>query len=411
MKYVPIGNLEHPAKGSFKIGPFGSSLKKSELTDTGIPVVGIEDVLRQEFRPPFRRFISEKKFDELRKFNVQKGDVLVTTMGTVGRAAVVDEEVGHMIIDSHLFRMRLDQSKVYPLYLAYVLNHDPGLKRQLEMQQRGAIMAGLNTSILKECLVPLPRLSVQRQITAVLVQADRLRRLRRYALELSDSYLQSVFLEMFGDPATNPKGWEALTVSDVITSSQYGTSERSNSLGQGYPVLGMGNITYSGQVDLTNISYVELPESEFNKLRLEHGDIIFNRTNSTELVGKTAPWKYDMQAVLASYLVKLKTDKRVHPDYFSQLLNTPYYKKMMQERCKKAVGQSNISPTLLKEFPFLLPPYSLQQKFARAVDGQERLRLQQLEALRQSEHLFQSLLHQFFYAHNHTEEVQRSVLA
>ena len=69
-------------------------------------------------------------------------------------------------------------------------------------------MAGLNTTILKECTIPLPSLPEQQRIAGILSRADRLRRLRRYAREMSESYLQAVFLEMFGDPATNPLGWE-----------------------------------------------------------------------------------------------------------------------------------------------------------------------------------------------------------
>ena len=100
--------------------------------------------------------------------------------------------------------------------------------------------------------------------------------------------------------------------------------------------------------------------------------------------------------VLASYLVKLKKQEIALPEYFAGLLNTGYYKRLFQQRCKKAVGQSNISPTLLREFPVLIPPESVQRRFVRIVHESNRLRTQQLEAERQAEHLFQTLLHQAF---------------
>ena len=77
---VEIGSLAYPEKGSFKIGPFGSSLKKAELVDAGIPVVGIENVLGKAFKPPFRKYITEEKYQQLQKYSVRGGDVLVTTM-------------------------------------------------------------------------------------------------------------------------------------------------------------------------------------------------------------------------------------------------------------------------------------------------------------------------------------------
>jgi type I restriction enzyme S subunit len=158
----------------------------------------------------------------------------------------------------------------------------------------------------------------------------------------------------------------------------------------------MANITYGGQLDLSSLSYVEISPSEFQELRLEPGDLIFNRTNSTELVGKTACWTQRFDAVLASYLVKLKLKSSLLPEYMVGLFNTAYYKRLFQQRCRQAIGQSNISPTLLREFPCFFPPLKLQEKYARIVNRVDRLTVQQREAMRQAEHLFQTLLHRAF---------------
>jgi len=249
---------------------------------------------------------------------------------------------------------------------------------------------------LKDFTFRFPPLPEQRRIAGLLGRADHLRRLRRYADSLSASLLQSVFLEMFGDPASNPKGCDKGIIDDVLSLSQYGTSNKSNYEKRGYPVLGMTNITLDGRLELEPLSYVEISEKEFRELRLERGDIIFNRTNSTELVGKTTFWNHDFDAVIASYLVKLKLKKNVLPEYFVAFLNMPYYKHLFQERCKKAIGQSNISPTLLREFPVMIPPLSEQERFAQVVRRVEALRRRQAESARQGDGLFQSLLHQAF---------------
>src|SRR2546422_953910 len=119
---VKIGSLASSESGAFKIGPFGSSLKKSELVNVGIPVAGIENVLPNHFERGFRRFITRTKFDELSDYEIRGGDVLVTTMGTIGRAAVAPPDIGRAIIDSHLFRMRFDTARVHPQYLCHALN-------------------------------------------------------------------------------------------------------------------------------------------------------------------------------------------------------------------------------------------------------------------------------------------------
>ncbi|MEG4810197.1 restriction endonuclease subunit S [Microcoleus sp. F8-D3] len=319
-----------------------------------------------------------------------KGTLIITIAATIGAVGILTFD---SCMPDSLVAITPKEGVSDTEFLYYLLLF---LRKEVKAKATQSAQANINLELLEPIEIPLPPLAEQKRIAAIAQKADRLRRTRRYALQLSDTYLRSVFLEMFGNPATNPKSWDCATIDDVVALSQYGTSEKSNSEKRGYPVLGMGNITYSGHIDLTSVSYVELYEKEFSELKLVPGDIIFNRTNSTELVGKTAHWNYNIDAVLASYLVKLKLKKEVLPDYFVAFLNSKYFKQLLQERCKKAIGQSNISPTLLKEFPMLVPPLPLQEKFAQIVQKFDRLRTQQREADRQAEHLFQTILHRAF---------------
>lgn len=195
---------------------------------------------------------------------------------------------------------------------------------------KSAAVPGLNRDDAYREHIPLPPLAEQRRIAAILRAADDERRRRRYTQSLSDGLLGEVFVRMFGDPATNPMEWEVCTIDEVLSGTQYGTSQKSNQGERGYPILGMGNITYDGQVDLSSLAYVELSRREFQQLRLNTGDVIFNRTNSTDLVGKTACWRHEMDAVLASYLVRLTLRPTVVPEYFVAVLNTPYFKGQFQ---------------------------------------------------------------------------------
>jgi type I restriction enzyme S subunit len=285
--------------------------------------------------------------------------------------------------------------KADPSFIGYYFKSSAFMKWR-DRQARGINIQNLRPTEVQEIQIPLPSLPEQQRIAAILQKANRLRHLRRYARQLSDGYLQSVFLEMFGDPATNPKGWEKGYIDDVISTSQYGTSTKSNNEQKGFPILGMANITYSGQLDLSSIANVELSEDEFNGLKLEKGDIIFNRTNSTELVGKTALWDADQEAVLASYLIKLKVNQKVTPDFLCALMNTHFYKRLFRDRCKKAIGQSNVSPTLLREFPVFIPPIDLQKEYSVKTSSSIRFFRIQVESERQTEMFFQSLMQRAF---------------
>lgn len=369
--------------------------RQSDFVDKGIPFLTATHVFDNQVFLNLALRISPDKSKKLRIGWIQPNDVLLSHNATVGRVGVVPQFEGKAVIGTSLTYYRLNPKWFSPDFFALVLSSQE-FQSQLEQIMKQTTRNQVPITRQRELIVPVLPISEQKRIAAIAQKADRLRRTRRYALQLSDTYLQSVFLEMFGNPATNPKSWDCATIDDVVATSQYGTSEKSNSEKRGYPILGMGNITYSGHIDLTSLSYIELSEKEFSELKLVPGDIIFNRTNSTELVGKTAHWNYKIDAVLASYLVKLKLKKEVLPDYFAALLNSKYFKQLFQERCKKAIGQSNISPTLLKEFPMVVPPLPLQEKFAQIVQKFERLRTQQREADRQAEHLFQTLLHRAF---------------
>lgn len=295
-----------------------------------------------------------------------------------------------------------DPSLLDRTYLWGALLHSDFVKWASHIVQ-GANLPRLSPTDLAQYQIPIPdlppaeSLAEQRRITAILSAADGERRRRRYIQSAhSDRFAQDLFVEMFGDPATNPMGWDVDTIKSVVATSQYGTSEKSNDLGIGYPILGMANVTYAGNLDLSHLAYVNLSRRAYTSLRLEPGDIIFNRTNSTELVGKTAVWTFDFDAVLASYLVKLRMKPHMRSEYFCALLNTPHYKELFRRRCKKAVGQSNISPTLLQEFPLMIPPKDLQDIYAERVAGYSVARTQQSELGHQTDHLFQSLLDRAF---------------
>jgi len=320
----------------------------------------------------------------------EPGDILISVRAPVGPTNITSKEA---CIGRGLAAIRCHEDKVIRMFLLYYLR---SIEHKIASDGKGSTFDAIGKKDLEAILIPKLPIQEQMRIAAILEKADRLRHLRHYARKLSDTFLQSVFLDMFGDPILNPKDWKVVRIGDVISSSQYGTSQRSNNEMIGYPIIGMGNVTENGKLELCSLSYVDLSPAEFDKLKLEKGDVIFNRTNSTKLVGKTALWSIDIDAVIASYLVKIRLTDDILPTYFVGLVNMPSYKQLFQLRCRKAVGQSNISPTLLKEFNIPLPPLVEQKTFQRAASRFEDMQRYYREAESQGEHLFQSLLHRAF---------------
>ena len=105
----------------------------------------------------------------------------------------------------------------------------------------------------------------------------------------------------------------------------------------------MNNITYSGELDLSDIKRIDIPENELSKCVVKYGDVLFNRTNSKELVGKTCVYNRDELMVLAGFIIRVRVNNRILPEFLSSFLNMDFSKRQLFDMCKSAIGQANIN--------------------------------------------------------------------
>ena len=256
--------------------------------------------------------------------------------------------------------------------------------------------ASVRKDDLLDLSIELPELSEQRRIAERLAEADRLRRTRRYALELSDTFLPAAFLELFGDSRANPKTWDTVTMDElVIRGPQNGIYKPATAYGRGTPILRI-DAFYDGLVtELALLKRVNLSPEEIKTFGLSENDIVINRVNSRPYLGKSALIPNLVEpTVFESNMMRLTLNtKGVHPVYITHYLQTPFVKSQIQVLAKDAVNQSSINQEDVKGLVMRVPPLPLQQKFAALVERVERLRAVQRESLRQAEHLFASLLH------------------
>jgi type I restriction enzyme S subunit len=262
-------------------------------------------------------------------------------------------------------------------------------------QATGANLPRLSPTTLAQFEVPLPPLAEQRRIAEVLDRAEALRAKRRAALAQLDALTQSLFLDLFGDPATNPKRWPIRVIRDLLESASYGTSEKSGDAGE-FPVLRMNNLTRTGGMDFTNLKFMDLDASQRERYLVRTGDVLFNRTNSAELVGKSAIFREPKQMAYAGYLVRLRVNPKNDPEYLSAFLNTAYSKRMLRGMCKSIIGMANINATEVQAMKIPEPPLAQQREFARRVTAVESLKTAQRASLAELDALFATLQHRAF---------------
>lgn len=251
---------------------------------------------------------------------------------------------------------------------------------------RAAAVPGLNRADAYRLRLLVPPVQEQRRIAAML---DRARDLHHQHVEYSarlSSLIASVFIEVFGDPYTNPNRFSDGYIDDIVAATDYGSSQKAGQAGR-YPMLRMGNVTADGRIDLSDLKYVDLPDDRAARYLVRNGDIVFNRTNSAELVGKTAVFRGSAPMAYAGYLIRIRMVDGRRPDYLAGFLNSRYGKAVLRRMAKSIIGMANINARELRSIKLPLPPTDLERQFEKVVaavrnhETRLRLRLQQLDAL------------------------------
>jgi len=367
----------------------GRAFKPEEWSASGTPIVRIQN-LNDETKP-----FNYCDFEVEKRFHVDSGDLLFSWSGTPGTSfGAFFWNRGKGFLNQHIFRVDIDERHIDKNYLRYAINSK--LDLIIDQAHGGVGLKHITKGKLEAVEIPLPPLPEQKRIAAILDKADAIRRKRQQAIQLADDFLRAVFLDMFGDPVTNPKGFPIGTIRDLVATADYGSSAKASETYGEYPILRMGNITYQGRIDLDDLKYINLEEKEKSKYLVEKGDLLFNRTNSKELVGKTAVYDMDDPVAIAGYLIRVRPNEMGDSHYISGYLNSAHGKATLRSICKSIVGMANINAQEMQNIPIMLPSIELQRKYQELVVV-TRCKLQAFDvALKLAEQAFSSLSYKAF---------------
>lgn len=369
-----------------------------QSVQTGIPLVTSKNLVNGKIDFSTCNFISEEDHEAISKRSkVDDGDILYAMIGTIGNPVIVSKDCDFSIKNVALFKF--NNADVYNRYIYHFLNSEIA-KKQLTKLSRGGTQKFVSLGNLRKLKIPLPPLAEQRRIASILDQADELRQKRQQAIEKLDQLLQATFIDMFGDPVSNPKGWDLVKVGDVVDEFIGGKNiECPDESESNYKILKVSAVT--SKVYKPNESKFAPNTFEPNPLAIvEKGDLLFSRANTTELVAATAyVWETPENIVLPDKLWKfsISDESKVSKLYLWDLFKNIEFRNELSKLSSGTSGSmKNISKGKLNELKMPLPPKELQDKFAEfstKLWGQIKTFQQSSDSL---DSLFRSLQNQAF---------------
>ena len=287
-----------------------------------------------------------------------------------------------------------DTNMLEKKYLYYYLKSPIFQGFLLNVGSRAA-QAGFNKNDLQDLLIPNITWNEQVEIVGILERVETVIEVRQKELQKLDNLLKARFVEMFGDPLINTKKWKECTIGELATDVRYGTSKPSVDGGK-YPYLRMNNLTNNGELDLTDLKYIDVSDDEKEKCVVRKGDILFNRTNSIDLVGKTTLFNLDEEMIIAGYIIRVRLNSQILPEILAQYMNSSALKKLLRKMAKGAVNQANINAQELQSIKVYVPDLELQNRFSNFVQQVDKSKLAVQKSLEKTQLLFDSLMQEYF---------------
>lgn len=398
-------NTPHVAMGDVLNVLGGYAFKSKDYSPNGCPVIRIANLDHGPIELSDCARIPEGSIGKGERFKLEPGDTLIAMSGaTTGKLGFVPDDLTESwYLNQRVGAFRIsDESKIERNYLRHYLASEQYQKHVWNLAA-GAAQPNISGKQLESATIPLPALAEQKRIAAILDAADKLRAKRREAIAQLDTLLQSTFLDMFGDPVTNPMGWDVLSAGDALSNELFYEIQDGNH-GELHPKVAdfsesgvpfvMANCLVNGELDVEKA--YKLDECWLDKLRIgfsKSGDVLLSHKGT---IGATAvvPDKLDV-AVLSPQVTYYRVSDSVDPYFLAEMFNTQGFQVLLAKEAKQST-RAYIGITRQKKLKFIFPPIKLQRKYSGLVKNIRGLADSKRKHLSELDHLFSSLQQRAF---------------
>ncbi len=340
--------------------------------------------------------------EQLAAYRLRSGDVLFNSTNSpklVGKTALFIEIGEPVVFSNHFLRIRTKRDGLDPAYLARWLNYQQGRRLFETRCTQWVNQASFRREDLLALRIPLPPLPEQRRIAAILDKADSIRRKQQQAIRLADDLLRSAFLDMFGDPVINPKGWPACRLAEVAAIVSGVTKGRKLDRGRivSVPYMRVANVQ-DGHLVLDDVKEIEALPEEVTRYCLEPGDVLLTEGGDPDKLGRGAVWRGQVDPCIhQNHIFRVRPNKtKVLPEFLSRQIGSARGKRYFLRAAKQTTGIASINMTQLSAFPVLLPPLDAQERFGRLTRGSEALKARMEVRASTVGDLFHSLVQRAF---------------
>ena len=347
--------------------------------------------------------ISEECHEKLKRSKLRTGDILFSIAGAIGRVAVVTEEMLPANTNQALAIIRVTRDDIYLPYIKLILTSQI-VKAQFERKKQGVAQLNISLKDINELEIPLPEKSKQIECASLLEKISGIITARQKQLQKLDELVKARFVELFGDPISNPLGWPVKRLDDIsslITNGNTPKGGSDNYVSEGIIFLRSQNV-WRNRIDLDDVAYIDAAtHAEMAKSGVHDKDILITKTGriNTEnsSLGRAALFRgADNSANINGHVYLVRLDGTTIPEYVVAILTGEAYRRYIRKVCVGGIDKRQINLDQVENFPIILPPIGLQQQFVAFVEQTDKSKAAVQKALDEAQLLFDSLMQTYF---------------
>lgn len=392
MEYIKLGDL-------FKITSGGTPSKKNnEFYDDGsIPWIKTGD-LKVKYINSSSEYITELAVEKSSAKLFPRGTVLIAMYGaTIGATSILNIEA----TTNQACCAFLPNNKIKAEYLYYFFIAN---KEKIVSMGVGGAQPNISATILKEIKIPLSSLEKQISIVNLLDKAQELINKRKEQIEALDELVKSKFIEMFGDPINNPRGWEVKKLKDISTKILSGNTPKGGSevyVDSGIMFFRSQNV-WKNKLVLDDIAYIDKDtHNKMLKSSLKHRDILITKTGriNTEnsSLGRAAMYLgEDDNANINGHVYLIRLKEEILNEFILFILTSKEYRGYIRSVCVGGIDKRQLNKEHIEDFPIIFPPIEQQKRFVTYVKQVDKLKFEMEKSLKELEDNFNSLMQKAF---------------